>query len=388
MNTISDTARQNGNYVSLAKNVNINPNGTIQLRDGKQQVSDKSIRYLWQSPLHKDVFGLFENFWCVVNPFDWTVKRLTHIGDAPLYHTLVNNRVVVAGKAGLFEYDGHKARPLTIATPAPPMAQGTNYDMPLNELAGLDKSTHKARTRVIAISYLVGEKEGGLSNVVKIDADSISLTLPTVFDEWVTAINVYSTEQGGSELKLLATVPKDTTQYSFDDGAILGNPATTEHLDPMSTGKYLALWRGRLVVARSNVLYFSQALTYHLTDERFDYIALPQRISFVEVVDGGIWVGQTTGVIFLSGTSIDELSVSPKAVQAPIEGSSIQVSSDVAGELSSGGANVALWLSANGYCIGTADGQVVEYHANILDGIAGVGNTAVVGQRVLSVLHQ
>lgn len=97
-------------------------------------------------------------------------------------------------------------------------------------------------------------------------------------------------------------------------------------------------------------------------------------------------MGQTTGVVFLSGTSIDELSVSPKAVQAPIEGSSIQVSSDVAGELSSGGANVALWLSANGYCIGTADGQVVEYHANILDGIAGVGNTAVVGQRVLSVL--
>lgn len=59
MNTVSDTARQNGNYVRLAKNVNINPNGTIQLRDGKQQVSDKSIQYLWQSPLHKDVFGLF-----------------------------------------------------------------------------------------------------------------------------------------------------------------------------------------------------------------------------------------------------------------------------------------------------------------------------------------
>lgn len=387
INTVSDTARQQGNFVRLAQNININPNGTIELRAGKDKVTDTPIKDLWQSPLHKDVFGLYDGDWCVVNPHDWTLRQLIEIGNDPLYHTLVNNRVVVAGKNGLYEYDGHSAKPLTIPTPPPPMVQGRSQGQDFGEcISGLDKTTHKVRTRVIAISYLVGQKEGGLSSTVKIDADNITITLPTVFDNYVTHINIYTTEQGGGELKLLATVPKDTLTYAFDDGVILGKPTTTQHLDPMMTGKYLALWRGRLVVAKSNIIYFSEPLNYHLMDNRHNYIAMPQRITFLEVVDNGIWVGQTTGVAFLQGVDIDEMTISHKAVQAPIADSSTQMPSETVGELSNGGSSVALWLSANGYCVGTADGQVIEYHAGIMSGITGVGNTAIVGQRVVSVV--
>lgn len=387
MNTVSDTARQNGNFVRLAQNLNINPNGTIELRKGRAKVSDEPIQYLWQSPLHRDVFGLCDGFWCVVNPFDWSRKKLAEIGNAPLYHTLVNNKVVVAGKNGLYEYDGQIAKPLTIPTPPPPMVQGQSQGQDFGEcVSGLDETTHKARTRVIAISYLVGQKEGGLSSTVKIDADSVTITLPMVFDKMVTHVNIYTTEQGGAELKLVATVPKDTTEYGFDTGAILGKPATTQHLDPMMTGKYLALWRGRLVVAKSNVIYFSEPLNYHLTDERHNYIAMPQRVTFLEVVDGGIWVGQTTGVAFLQGMDLDELTISHKAVQSPIADSSTQMPSEMVGELSGGGGRVALWLSANGYCVGTSDGQVVEYHAGVMSGITGIGSTALVGQRVVTAI--
>lgn len=387
MNTVSDTARQQGNYVRLAQNININPNGTIALRKGKHRATNHKIQYLWQSPLHKDTFGLYDGYWCVVNTSDWSARPLIEIGNSPLYHALVNNRVVVCGQHGLYEYDGQKAVKLTIPTPAPPMVTGTNELQDFShELTGLDKDTHKARTRLVAISYLVGQKEGGLSGMVKIDADNITITLPTVFDKYVTHTNLYATEQGGSELKLLATVPKDTTQYHFDAGAILGKPATTQHLDPMMTGKYLALWRGRLIVAKSNIIYFSEPLNYHLTDERHNYIAMPQRITFLEVVDGGIWVGQTTGVAFLSGANIDEMSISHKAVQVPIADSSTQIPSEMVGELSGGGSSAALWLSANGYCVGTADGQVVAYHAGIMSGITGAGNTAIVGQRVVTVV--
>lgn len=387
MNTVSDTARQHGNFVRLAQNVNIHPNGTVELRAGKARVSDKPIKDMWQSPLHQDVFGRIDDDWVLVNPASWEVKTLAQVGNAPIYHALVNNRVVVAGKNGLFEYDGQKAIPLTIPTPAPPLAMGENDNAPVGEcVSGIDEHTHKARTRVIAISYLVGEKEGGLSNTVKVDADTVTLTLAPVFDDRVTGVNVYATEQGGSELKLVATLPKDTTQYRFDTGVILGKPATYQHLSPMTSGQWLRLWRGRLMVVRSNVIYFSQVLNYHLTDERFDYIAMPQRITFLEVVDNGIWVGQRTGVAFLSGVDIDEMSITHKAVQPPVVGSSTLMPAQTVGELSSGGNFVALWLSQNGYCIGTADGSVVEYHAGIMDGIVGVGNTALVGQRVVSVL--
>ena len=387
MNTVSDTARQQGNFVRIANNIDINPNGTIELRSGKDKVSDMSIHHLWQSPLHKDVFGLYDGYWCVVNPYDWTVKKLTEIGNTPLYHALVNNRVVVAGQHGLYEYDGQTAKPLTIPTPPLPVVQGTKQGQDFGEhVSGLDETTHRARTRVIAISYLVGQKEGGLSSTVKIDADSVTITLPMVFDRAITHINIYITEQGGAELKLLASVPKDTTEYRFDTGVILGKPATTQHLDSMMTGKYLALWRSRLVVAKSNVIYFSEPLNYHLTDERHNYIAMPQRVTFLEVVEGGIWVGQTTGVAFLQGVDIDEMTISHKAVQAPIADSSTQMPSETVGELSNGGSTVALWLSANGYCVGTSDGSVVEYHAGVMNGITGIGSTVQVGQRVVTAI--
>ncbi len=387
MNTVSDTARQQGNFVRIANNIDINPNGTIELRSGKDKVSDMSIHHLWQSPLHKDVFGLYDGYWCVVNPYDWTVKKLTEVGNAPLYHALVNNRVVVAGQHGLYEYDGQTAKPLTIPTPPPPVVQGTKQGQDFGEyVSGLDETAHRARTRVIAISYLVGQKEGGLSSTVKIDVDSVTITLPMVFDRAITHINIYITEQGGAELKLLASVPKDTTEYRFDTGVILGKPATTQHLDSMMTGKYLALWRSRLVVAKSNVIYFSEPLNYHLTDKRHNYIAMPQRVTFLEVVEGGIWVGQTTGVAFLQGVDIDEMTISHKAVQAPIADSSTQMPSETVGELSNGGSTVALWLSANGYCVGTSDGSVVEYHAGVMNGITGIGSTVQVGQRVVTAI--
>ena len=387
MNTVSDTARQQGNFVRIANNIDINPNGTIELRSGKDKVSDMSIHHLWQSPLHKDVFGLYDGYWCVVNPYDWTVKKLTEVGNAPLYHALVNNRVVVAGQHGLYEYDGQTAKPLTIPTPPPPVVQGTKQGQDFGEyVSGLDETAHRARTRVIAISYLVGQKEGGLSSTAKIDVDSVTITLPMVFDRAITHINIYITEQGGAELKLLASVPKDTTEYRFDTGVILGKPATTQHLDSMMTGKYLALWRSRLVVAKSNVIYFSEPLNYHLTAERHNYIAMPQRVTFLEVVEGGIWVGQTTGVAFLQGVDIDEMTISHKAVQAPIADSSTQMPSETVGELSNGGSTVALWLSANGYCVGTSDGSVVEYHAGVMNGITGIGSTVQVGQRVVTAI--
>lgn len=387
MNTVSDTARQHGNFVRLAQNININPNGTIELRAGVNKVSDTPIKDLWQSPLHKDVFGRVGDEWVLVNPVNWSVKVLGRIGNAPIYHSLVNNRVVVAGKNGLFEYDGQKAIPLTIATPAPPIATGQNDVITMgDEITGLDSHTHKARTRLIATSYTIGDKEGGLSSTVKVDADTVQITLPMVFNDWVTGINVYATEQGGTELKLLTHLPKDTVQYAFDTGVVLGKPATNQHLSPMKSGQWLRLWRGRLIVVRSNVIYFSQALNYHLTDERFDYIAMPQRITFLEVVDNGIWVGQTTGVAFLQGVDIDEMSISHKAVQAPIADSSTQMPSETVGELSNGGSSVALWLSANGYCIGTSDGSIVEYHAGVMSGITGTGSTVQVGQRVVTAI--
>ncbi|MGY2498914.1 hypothetical protein, partial [Klebsiella pneumoniae] len=94
---------------------------------------------------------------------------------------------------------------------------------------------------------------------------------------------------------------------------------------------YLKYWRGRLLIANGNVLRWSEALAYHLHDERHGFVQMPQRITFVQPVDGGIWVGQVDHVAFLAGAEPGALSLSRKASRAPIPGSAILVPAEVVG---------------------------------------------------------
>ena len=146
----------------------------------------------------------------------------------------------------------------------------------------------------------------------------------------------------------------------------------------MPSGKYFGQWRGRLVSARANVLRFSQALAYHVHDPRHDFVLMPQRVTFLQPVDGGIWVGQVDHVAFLAGAQPDELRLLRKTAKAPVPGSSLALDAETAGEMSGGGSAVVAWLADNGYVLGTADGGVIEKHATRLRGITGNQRTSIV----------
>ena len=114
---------------------------------------------------------------------------------------------------------------------------------------------------------------------------------------------------------------------------------------------------------------FSEAMTYHLTDERYNFIQFPQRIRFIEPVDGGIWVGQADHVVFLRGQDVKSMSIEHKASRAPLYGSSNLLHSDMIKELSQGGTWCAVWLAENGFVAGTADGQLIELQYETIQGI-------------------
>lgn len=105
-------------YVQDAVNVDISKEGKMKLRQSGIKVSDVNYQSLWQSSLHGDVFGLFENQWVKVDPDTWTHEVLiSNVGESPLYHAVLNNKVIVAAKNGIFSYDGNRARKLGIDTP-------------------------------------------------------------------------------------------------------------------------------------------------------------------------------------------------------------------------------------------------------------------------------
>ena len=357
-------------FMRDAVNVNVTPGGKLDMIASGGKVTDNKYQCLWQSPLHKDLFGLLAGWWVKINPTDWTSEQLLYIGEGFIYHTLLNNQVCAAGREGIFTYDGNSALPIGINTPPPPIAYG-----------GIDQSK---QTRSIAISWVRGSLESALSDYVTSGAQT-EVVLPMVTDPTVTGVHVYSTSLGGTDMQLAGRASVNDNSYQILEDHKLGRAAQFSHLSVMPTGKHLCYWRGRLITATANVIRFSEALAYHLHDERHGFIQTGQRVTFIHPVEGGLWVGQTDHVIFIAGTQLDDMSMSIKSAKPPIPDSAIQVSSNELGEAAELGGQVVVWLASNGYVAGTGSGQVIEYQAKRLDNIsANSGSSVVFARRLLT----
>lgn len=367
-------------FVRDAVNVNFTDSGRIELRADMKLQTDKPIRYLWQSPLHKDCFALVDGYWSKVNPETWEVEQLIYCGQGPIFHIVLNNAVCMSSvDDGLFIFDGQTAKRLTIDTPAAPQASHEQgYSLTEGDYS-------------FAVSWLVGGIESALSAIDHVHVQNnsgIRLQLPMCLDSNVTHVRIYMTEPGGGELLQAFELPIDTMSVDITSLPELGRAATFQNLSPMKHGYFLREWRGRLWSVRSNVLYFSEAMNYHLTDDRYNFIQFGQRIRFIEPVDGGIWVGLADHVAFLRGQDVRSMAIEHKASRTPIMGSSQLLHSDMIKEISQGGEWCAVWLAENGFNAGTSEGQLIEMQHKSIKGITGNSSQLVgFGDRIVSVVN-
>lgn len=376
MNNVSEDAalqRETGLFVREAVNIDISAAGRVSTRRGVEQVSPVPYRNLWQSPLHGDTFGTLGDRWVKVDLLTWTHEELAQVGVGDVAHEILNNAVSVATPAGIFVFDGSSAKRLTLDTPAAPWVTTGS--------GSLEPGTYG-----VAVAWLRGTTESATSPISSVEVPAfgaMDVTLPLCLDGTVTGARLYLTRQNGGEL---ARAGDYALGASINIPLLpeLGRPPAFRHLSPMPTGKYLKHWRGRILTAKANVLRWSESLAYHIHNERHGFVQMPQRVTFILPVDGGIWVGQVDHVAFLEGASPDSLSLVRKKSLAPVPGSAIEIDAETLGaELSQGGAASALWLAANGYVVGTASGQVIELHAGQLKGISGSSGTSVVLDRRL-----
>lgn len=361
-------------FVRDAVNVNVTPAGMIEMIASGGKVTDNIYKHIWQSPLHKDVFAVFGDDLVKVDSTDWTHESLMNVGGGYVVYAVLNNHVIAASKQGLFVYDGHTCQPLTINAPPPPVVSGTPDD--------------NNQSRTVAISWLRGSMESSLSDYVSATGGAITVTLPLITDPTVTGVNIYATNVGGTDMQLAGSLTNEGTSFSITKDHKLGMAAQFAHLSPMPTGKYLCYWRGRLITATANVIRFSEPLAYHLHDERHGFIQTSQRVTFIQPVNGGLWVGQVDHVIFIQGSQLDDMNITIKSAAAPIPGSAIQIGSAEIGEIAEGGDQVVVWLSANGYVAGNSGGQLVEYQAGRISNVtANNGTTVRLARRLLTAVN-
>ena len=350
-----------------AVNVDIDDTGTVSMRAGLRKLTDMPLKNLWQSPLHGDSFGTLGDQWVKVNPQNWATEPLATIGEGRAAHVVLNNVVLVAGAAGLLTFDGMKAVPLTLAKPASPMVAAGAGSLPGGKYG-------------VAVAWMRGNLESPLSPMTTCtvpDGGGLEITFPLALDSTVTGVRLYLTRQNGGELNRAGDYPAGLAQVSVPLLPKPGAAAQWQHMEPMPTGPHLGVWQGRLVTASTNVLRFSEAMAYHVHDPRHGFVQMPQRITFVAPVDGGIWVGQVDHVAFLSGNTPQELGMLRKTAKAPVPFSVVYLDSETAGEVSGGGAAVVAWLADNGFVLGSPGGQVMETQAKRLKGIRGQSATCV-----------
>lgn len=395
MNNVSgDDGLQRGGdapklFVRDALNVDISDTGRIALRKGASQVSELNFKNIWQSPLHRDVFATINNQLVKLDSTTWQYEVLADIGSGPLRYEVVNNLVYIASELGLWTYDGKYVRSLTIDTPATPMLNMLDHGGSL-----------KSGTYSVAISWLRGQQESALSQIASDRIEltssgnlddqafaSIQVNLPYCFDQSITHVRIYMTDRNGGELLRHSDHSINTSSVTINS-LDLGMAARFRGLSPMPTGRYMKYWQGRLLTADKNILRFSEPLAYHLHDEKYGFVAMPQRITFILPVDGGIWVGQVTHVVFLTGTKPSEMTFQSKTSHAPIPDSAIEIdNNDIGSDISQGGNTTALWLAENGYILGTSSGQIIELQAGILKGVtAKSGRSVRLGRRVTTIV--
>lgn len=341
-------------------NFNISDRGSAELRKSGRKVSEQVYTKLWQSPLHQDVFGVDqEGILYKVDPISFNGTELGPIGHNANFE-VINNLVYIVASLGIFTFNGAVLTKITIDSPGYPFLIKSEGSLSAGQYG-------------VAISYLSGDLESELSRTefITLEVDAgIRVTLPLTRSEDITRVNVYVTSSNGTELYLYGTYSVDTIEVNITAESS-GRPALFQHLSKMPSGQYSSQWQGRLVTADKNMLYFSQSMTYHLTDARYDYVRLPQRISFVVGVEGGVWVGQVDKVVFLRGTSPDDFTLEVKTAQPPIKGTAITLDNQDAGEIAQGGGRTALWLASNGLCMGSSQGQLFEMQSKRIQGITG-----------------
>lgn len=366
-------------FVALrdAINVDIDASGRTRLRRTGLMVTDSKYQNLWQSSLHGDVFATLGPDLVRVNVSDWSHEIIGDIGStsAAVEYLIINNLVYISNGVEIFTFDGQSLNKLTIDSPATPVLSPTTGE--------LDQGAY-----TVALSWVSNGKESALSGSVSIDVangQGFNLLLPYCFESSVDSVVVYCTTRDGGELRKLTTLPIAQREVSITDLTDLGRAAQFTNLSSLPGGKFTGYWQGRLVTANRNIIRFSQAMNFHLHDERYDYVAMPQRITFMMPTDNGIWVGQVDHVAFLSGTDPQALQFVKKTAQAPVPGSAIYSDSEELGEMAQGG-QVVVWLSQHGYVVGSPLGQLIEPHANMLKGIsAKVGQSVRFDQRVITI---
>lgn len=228
----------------------------------------------------------------------------------------------------------------------------------------------------VAITFVDDRgEEGGATEVQMIDLPNgggIRLSNLQIKNGW--RINAYITPADGDILRASASFPAIFPEYTVAEeaeGAVLD----TQYLIPMPPGDFITWHAGRLYTAKNGAVRFSQALRPHVHNPATDIIPFSGHISFLAAVVDGIYVGDSRGVWFLSGSDPTKFEQRLVTKNRAVTNSALVVSPEnFPPKIVTSETPVAVWLSTVGYVVGMPNGVTVELQSDRVEvpsGLAG-----------------
>lgn len=232
-----------------------------------------------------------------------------------------------------------------LPTPATPTVTAT-------AAGGLTAGTYQ-----VALTWqnATGEESGAAvaATVQVAQGGGIAVGLEPPSDADVQFVSLYVSAPDSANLYHALLVPASMGSLLIGAGQ-RGRELDSQFLAPMPAGALVRFWRGRLVTVQGNVVTFSEALRYGLTDARYGFLVESADITLLEPVAGGLFIGTAEGVRFAAGTSPDNFSFTEVERGAPVPGTGISVDARDLGLNVTG--PVAVWLSPAGWVYGLPDG--------------------------------
>lgn len=167
----------------------------------------------------------------------------------------------------------------------------------------------------------------------------------------------------------------DRTFYAngFENGVIEGGissvwatgtyagPTTHRQFSGPMVGHHLAIFSGRMLISRDNVLWWSEPFDFGLYDMAGSFVQFNTRIVMAKPVDGGVFVSTEKNTYFLNGPDPKQWSSVKVAGYPAIEWTDATdyfYAADLGASDSAG--RMPVWASKEGAIMGTPGGTIIN----------------------------
>lgn len=141
-------------------------------------------------------------------------------------------------------------------------------------------------------------------------------------------------------------------------GAYVG-PDTTRQLSDPPIGHLIAYGHGRAWIAQGSVGWYSEPFDLGSFDLSRNFLPFESRLTMLRPVKGGVFFSDSERTYFGAGTDPRSLDLTVVAESPVIEGTDADLYMEQFGDGSMSGIG-AIWTAANGICVGTPGGQVLN----------------------------